>query len=62
MSRNGMRFYLRNFPVFAGVTLMDFKSSPVRCHSCESGNPVLLIIKISLIVSIAGLRLNLAIE
>ncbi|MHB1664907.1 MAG: hypothetical protein ACYCT7_06565 [bacterium] len=36
VNRNGVRLYLRNFPAFAGMTLMDFKSSPVGCHSSES--------------------------
>ncbi|MHB1664754.1 MAG: hypothetical protein ACYCT7_05775 [bacterium] len=40
------------------MTLRGFIVSPVWCHSCESRNPVLLIIEISLIVSIAELRKN----
>ncbi|MHB1645967.1 MAG: hypothetical protein ACYCSW_05585 [bacterium] len=38
VNRNGMRFYLRNFPAFAGMTLRNSKSSPIECHSCESGS------------------------
>ncbi|MHB1665753.1 MAG: hypothetical protein ACYCT7_10950 [bacterium] len=40
------------------MTLREFIVSPVWCHSCESRNPVLLIIEISLIVSIAGFNFN----
>ncbi|MHB1664837.1 MAG: hypothetical protein ACYCT7_06195 [bacterium] len=35
VNRNGVRFYLRNFPAYAGMTLRDFKSSPAICSHSE---------------------------
>ncbi len=38
------------------MTLREFISSPVGCHSCESRNPVLIINRILKTVSKSGLR------
>ncbi|MHB1646036.1 MAG: hypothetical protein EVG15_03220 [Candidatus Acididesulfobacter diazotrophicus] len=57
VNRNGMRFYLRNFPACAGMAFRGFIVSPAGCHSCESRKPVSLIIKISLAVSMEATAL-----
>ncbi|MHB1679091.1 MAG: hypothetical protein ACYCTB_01085 [bacterium] len=52
----------KTLPAYAGMTLRGFIVSPVGCHSRESGNPVLLIIEILLIVSMEGLKRVIKLE